>query len=264
MRQQGPFTREDLVELGEFFETARGVIAMREVFAGNRHRRVIGLRHDVDNHRAALETALELASWEAEHGWRSTYFLLHTAPYWRNGRWREAAETIASLGHEIGLHTDALAHALVNGGDPHELVHAALTELREAGHVVTGVVGHGNQLCHVVEFANDEQFLECARPNHGEPDRVLSYRGRTLRLDPRPLADFGLEYESICLRQYEGADGVMRTREGQVYNTDSGGKWFYPFEETIAEFRAIVSGQLHLLLHPDHWHTAFASKKVAA
>jgi hypothetical protein len=264
MKQQGPFTREDLLELGEFFDTALLVVSMREVLAGNRDHRVIAVRHDVDNHPKALATAVELASWEASQGWRSTYFLLHTAQYWQDGRWRQAAEEIASLGHEIGLHVDAIAYALRYGGDPHEMVFEALEELRDAGHVVTGVVGHGNQLCHRANFANDEQFVECVRDNMGEPDRELSYGGRTLKLDPRPLADFGLEYESIGLRMYESPDGIMRTRRGQLYNTDSGGRWYHPFAQTVAEFEALTEGQLHLLIHPDHWHKAFALEAVAA
>lgn len=65
MRQRGPFTREDLVELGEFYASAHAVVSMREVLAGNRDPRVIAVRHDVDNHPAALATAVELARWEA-------------------------------------------------------------------------------------------------------------------------------------------------------------------------------------------------------
>lgn len=264
MNQRGPFTREDLAELGEFYSTAHAVVSMREVLAGNRDPRVIAVRHDVDNHEQALATAVELARWEASHGWRSTYFLLHTARYWKDGRWREAAETIALLGHEIGLHVDAVAYALEHGGDPHEIVEEALDQLRDAGHTVIGIVGHGNPLCHLAGFANDEQFTECVRHDMGAPDRTLRHKGRTLKLDPRPLSDFGLQYESIGLRCYEGDDGIMHTRPGQVYNTDSGRRWYYPFEETIAAFNAITDGQLHLLVHPDHWYPAFAVEAVAA
>lgn len=258
MRQQGPFTREDLNELGEFLSTAQAVVSMREVLAGNRDPRVIAVRHDVDNHQHALATAVELARWEAFHGFRSTYFLLHTARYWKDGRWREAAERIALAGHEIGLHVDAIAEALLHGGDPHEMVFQALNDLRSAGHSVTGVVGHGNQpVCHVAKFANDEQFVECVRDDMGDPDRELTYKGRTVKLDPKPLLDFGLEYESIGLRCHDNGDGIMRTRPGQVYNTDSGNKWYYPFEQTVNDFQAISDGQLHLLIHPDHWSQAF-------
>jgi hypothetical protein len=264
VNRRRPFTPADLQEFGEFFSTALEVVPMREVLAGNRHPQVIGLRHDVDNHIYALDTAVELARWEAEHGWHSTYFLLHTARYWKSGRWKAAAETIALLGHEIGLHVDALAYALKFGGDPHEMVQQALSDLRGAGHTVTGVVGHGNPLCHQVLFANDEQFVECVRSDMGERNRELYYRGRTLRIEPRPLADFGLEYESIRLRMYEGDDGIWRTRPNQVYNTDSGGQWYYPFEETVDAFRSLTDGQLHLLVHPDHWAEAFSLQEVAA
>jgi hypothetical protein len=264
VNQHGPFTRSDLDELGQFYATAHAVVSMREVLAGNRDPRVVAVRHDIDNNPNALETAVELARWEAAHGWRSTYFLLHTAPYWKDGRWRHAAETMALLGHEIGLHVDAVAYALEHGGDPHEIVHSALAEMRDAGHVVTGVVGHGNHLCYEGEFANDEQFVECVRPGLGDPDRVLRLKdGRTLKLDPRPLGEYGLEYESIGLRQYEGDDGVMRTRPGQVYNTDSGCKWYYPFEDTVAAFRAITDGQLHLNQHADWWPGAFQLEAAA-
>jgi hypothetical protein len=248
--------RDDLDELRDFLSSAAAVVSMREVLAGNRDRRVIAIRHDVDNHAHALATAVELARWEAEHGWRSTYFLLHSAAYWKDGRWRDAAETIAELGHEIGLHVDALAYALVHGGDPHTIVHEALADLRDAGHTVTGVVGHGNRLCHIADFANDEQFVECVQRNMGAPDRLLTLGDKTLKLDPRPLAEFGLEYESIGLRMFE-SNGIFRTRAGQVYNTDSGCKWYHPFEETVYAFRTIVDGQLHLLIHPDHWYPAF-------
>jgi hypothetical protein len=256
--------RDDLEDLGEFFASTHGVIAMREVHAGNRNPRVVAVRHDVDNHSEALATAVELARWEAANGWRSTYFLLHTARYWTDGRWRQAAEKIAGLGHEIGLHVDAVAYCLQHGGDPHELVHQVLEQMRAEGHEVIGAVGHGNQLCRKAEFANDEQFVECVRSDMGPPDRLISYEGRTLKLDPLPLADFGLEYESIGLRMYEGSDGIMRTRPGQVYNTDSGRRWYYPFEQTVAEYEAITDGQLHLLVHPDHWSGAFARVEAAA
>lgn len=258
MNLRRPFTRDDLCELGEFYATALEVVPMREVLAGNRHSGVIGLRHDVDNHQHALSTAAELARWEADHGWHSTFFLLHTARYWKDERWRDVAEEIESLGHEIGLHVDALAYCLEFGGDPHAMVSEALADMRDAGHRVTGIVGHGNPVCHAALFANDEQFVECVRSDMGAPDRELTYKGRTLKIDPRPLSDFGLEYESISLRMYEGDDGIWRTRPNQLYNTDSGGRWYYPFAETVEAFRDLRDGQLHLLIHPDHWSEAFA------
>lgn len=263
MRRQGPFNPQDLYSLGAFLESTDGAVAMREVYEGNRSPRVVGMRHDVDNHPKALDTAVAMGQWEAARGWRSTYFLLHTARYWRDGRWRAAADELAGLGHEIGLHADAIAEALLHGGDPDEMIEEALADLRTEGHEVIGVVGHGNGLSYEIEFANDEQFTECVRPNMGAPDRELVWDGRVVKLNPRPLADFGLKYESIGLRQYQH-NGEMRTRPNQLYNTDSGGRWYYPWRQTVQKFEALIDGQLHLLVHPDHWHTAFVKDEVAA
>lgn len=259
MNREKWFTPADLDELGEFYAEADRVITMREVFEGDRHHRAIGVRHDVDDNPHALETAVEMARWEAANGWRTTYFLLHTAPYWKDGRVFDAADAIAELGHEIGLHVDALADSLLYGGDPHDKVHKALAELRAHGHDVVGVVGHGNsRVCRAANFANDEQFTDCRRIKMGDADRVLEFRGRKIRIQPRPLAEFGIQYDSVWLRIYENRAGIARTRPHQLYNTDSGGRWHYPFEETVEAFRDLhVDGQLHLLVHPDWWPKAF-------
>jgi hypothetical protein len=125
--------------------------------------------------------------------------------------------------------------------------------LRGFGLHVNGVVGHGDPLCPKYNFANDEQFVECARPNLGAPDREIA---TGVRIKPRPLASFGLDYESVRL-------------ERALYNTDSGGKWYAPWEDTVAAFDRTISagpakvagdrslGQLHILLHPDWWCQAF-------
>ena len=45
----------------------------------NSNKIVIGLRHDVDND---LNKALEFSRTESDLGFRSTYYILHTAPYY--------------------------------------------------------------------------------------------------------------------------------------------------------------------------------------
>jgi hypothetical protein len=62
---------------------AVAVVPMINVAKGQQWPRVIGLRHDVDN---VIEPAVRFAAWEAERGYRSTYFILHTAPYWPTSR----------------------------------------------------------------------------------------------------------------------------------------------------------------------------------
>lgn len=63
------------------------------------------LRHDVDYSPPA---ALELAKLEAAEGWRSTYFLLPSGPYYNLLAPDTASlpRQLVDLGHEVGLHYD--------------------------------------------------------------------------------------------------------------------------------------------------------------
>jgi hypothetical protein len=240
MRLREPFRRDDLRDFRGLLERAEAVVAMREIHAGERDPLVIGLRHDVDN---VLEPCVELAEWEARHGFRATYFVLHDSPYWNDPELRPALERIAVLGHEIGIHANAIAVALETGGEPDEILSSAIARLRAWGHDVTGVVAHGDRLCYRAGFVNDEMFAECARPEMGDPRRRLQYRDVELELDPRPLSDFGLEYESIRLPH-------------ALYLSDSGGAWNEPFPELCERFPNPF-GQLHILMHPCWWVRAF-------
>ncbi len=226
---------------------ARSVVAMVEVFEGLDDPEVVGVRHDVDDGRNALETAVRLALWEARHGYRSTYFMLHTARYWQGRGFPHALDQIAGLGHEIGIHANAIAEALRVGGDPAEILDGALEQLRVWGHEVIGVAPHGDSVCRDksgrLVFVNDEMFSECARPELGSPDRELRSGHRVLRLAPRPLAEFGLAYETY------------RLPHGR-YLSDSGGRWNVPPASV-----ATGDGQLHVLQHPDWWARAFRFRR---
>lgn len=267
MRDRAPFREDDLAEFDErMLSRATAVIAMQEVYAGNRLSHTIGMRHDLDAGHS-LETAVKIAKWEADRGYRATFYLLHTSPYWGAPGWVQQVDRIACLGHEIGIHADALALALTTGQDPDVILDVALTELRDHGFTVRGVAGHGNPICNrdraegEITFANDEQFLECRRPQEGEADRTITRGNISLKLRPRPLADFGLDYEALFL----GLPYPFRV-------SDSGGKWLNPgFEETADQFVANMNPgnwhqakQLHVLWHPDWWAQAFTREAVVA
>jgi hypothetical protein len=263
MRARQPYGPDDLQDLDDrLLSQAFSVIAMQEVFAGNRHSDVIAMRHDVDD-KHALATAANMAEWEAARGYRSTYYVLHSSPYWGTPEFPRLLDRIASSGHEIGMHANALAESFRQKRDPDMILDEALATLRGYGYPVRGVVGHGDGLCNRDAaqgegwFANDEQFVECARPKDGLPDREITRGNITRKLRPRPLSDFGFDYE------------VVRLGRGST-NTDSGGKWYYPFDQTVAEFAAMTNGgsaaraakpfgQLHMLVHPDWWQQAFTA-----
>lgn len=243
MRPHAPFDADDLRCLDDLLGKADAVVPMRDIHAGVGPG-CIGLRHDVDN---VFAPCVDLAEWEAARGYRATYFVLHDTPYWGSAELRPGLERIAELGHEIGLHTNAITTALQTGRCPHETVAGALDRLRYWGHDVVGVVAHGDPLCYQAGFVNDETFVECARVEYGAPDRTLEYDGRTVTLDPRPLASFGLEYDANRLPR-------------SLYLSDSGGRWSLPFDEASGWEPA--DGQLHVLVHPCWWTQAFVGVTV--
>ncbi len=247
MRQAFPFRRDDLRDLRErLFDRAEAVVAMREIAAGEKHPNVIGLRHDVDN---LIEPSVELATWEHGHGYRSTYFVLHDSPYWDSPALRPSLEAIAELGHEIGIHSNAIAVGLSEQTDPHAVLARALSRLRGWGHKVTGVAAHGDDRCYVsgmrsaLRFVNDEIFVECPRPEVGAAQRHLKQGDFTYKIRPIPLADHGLDY------------AAERLPRG-LYLSDSGGKWSTSFAQIVSRFPD-ATGQLHVLIHPCWWLAAF-------
>lgn len=248
-----PFQPSDLAELDvRVLARADRVVSMRDVFGGDTDVRVIGLRHDVDDNRGSLDTALRMARWEAERGYCSTYYLLHDTHYWGEEMLPVAAE-MESLGHEVGLHNNGMAVALKTGRDPFEVVAEALALLRSAV-TVTSTAGHGDGMCRKVGFVNDEIWQECRRPDWGDIPRTLTFNGKIVDLAPRPLADFGLEFDSIWL-------------DRGAYLSDSGGEWSNGysdggFDEIADGFP--FAGQLHMLVHPDWWSQAFSREAVAA
>jgi hypothetical protein len=236
MRPHAPFGPDDLDRLDELLEQAIAVVPMLDIHAGVRDPRIIGLRHDVDN---AIEPAVDFAIWEAERGYRSTYYILHTAPYWQDKRLlKESLDTIADAGHEIGIHNNALAEYTRTGRDPRMILLDAMRELDELGHPAQGTVAHGDQDCRDrggrIRFVNDQLFRECRRLEY-EPIPIPATTS---------LKHFGLAYDANWLGR-------------AAYISDSGGIWSTPFEAAAQAFPH-PDGQLHMLIHPDWWAEAFA------
>ena len=252
MSSRKPFGASDLEELDAcLFSRAARVVPMRDVFKGDRASDVIALRHDVDDNPGSLDTALRMAEWEFDHGYSSTYYLLHGSHYWGEECF-VAAERLVELGHEVGLHNNAIAEAFRQKRDPLTILAEALAELR-ASVPVYGVVAHGDDLCYIdkvlgtLRFVNDEVFSESPRPNLGAASRIV-YRGDVaVVIEPVPRHEFGIEYDAAWLPR-------------DNYLSDSWGLWSQPLE-AVAE--AFGRGQLHVLQHPDWWSHAFMERLVA-
>lgn len=232
---------DDLDALDNLLAAADAVVPLKDARFPRKLEGVIGLRHDVDSEP---EVAVKMARWEYDRGYRSTYFFLHTAPYWRSRNFLNHVQDIAQLGHEIGIHTNALAEAYSTDDDPDWILDRALRRLRSCGVEVIGVAGHGDARCYArepyaseVAFVNHEHFIETPFRNFERPRWV-----GTMKIDPRPLARFGLEYEAL-------------TAAPRVdYVSDSGGKWNKDPREAIPSLK---DGFVQVLQHPDWWRPVF-------
>jgi hypothetical protein len=245
------FGARDLERVAGLLERADDVVPMHEAFERRDQwpERFVALRHDMDHD---VENAVRMARWEAEHGWTSTYYVLHTDWYWGDGGPARPSpfvlrglDEIASLGHEIGVHNNAVTEALVTGREPAAVLDDVLTALRRHGFSVTGTAGHGDTLARQVGYVNFEMFAECPHPDGLAPDRTLEYRDpaggarRQLTLRPIPMADLGLDYEAYF---------IGNTR----YLSESEGRWSQPLDEAITTFHR-EGGFLQVLTHPAHW-----------
>jgi hypothetical protein len=247
---KAPFQASDLEELhARLYSQADRVVPMRDIWKGDVGRRVLGLRHDVDDNQGAFETALAMARWECDLGYTSTYFLLHGSHYWNADNLVRALE-FQELGHEVGLHVNAVAEALRERRSPDWILLEALGDIRSVGLRIDGCVAHGDPLCRdasgEVRFVNDEVFTECRRRDMGKASRVVEHGTCAVLLEPRSLSDYHLGYD---------ANWLARSN----YLSDSGGRWSQAFDTVCRGFGA---GQLHVLVHPDWWGAAF--DRVAA
>ena len=242
--------RSDLDRLERLLGRARRVIPMREIAEGDLAPEAIGLRHDVDDNDGSFDTAFEIAEWENERGWRSTYYLLHDSHYWPQAL--EQAYALQELGHEVGIHVNAIAEGLRQRRNPEIILGRAIDELRATGCDIVGCVGHGDPLCYMqdksLRFVNDEMFTETARPSVGASHRYVEDDGNWgFHLEPVSRREFGLSYDAAWLPRGD-------------YLSDSGNTWSQPFDQVTGRWPH--AGQLHILQHPDWWASAFV--KVAA
>jgi hypothetical protein len=186
----------------------------------------IWLRHDVD---IDLETALCIAKVEASLGIVSTYYLLHTAPYFCpqpglnpfvfSSEVREAAGKLSDLGHEVGLHNDVLLAYQTWGIDGIAHLTSALDWLRSGGVTVTGTVAHNS----APAYGADNSAIFAGRPltpgSNSFADHPAGY----------PNISLGVLKESDLGLTYEGNDiGRLESFQHQYFAIRSTNLWRSP------------------------------------
>lgn len=178
--------------------------------AGSRH---VILRHDID---ACPLRALRMARDEATMGWGGVYFVQLTSAFYNPfaPNVRAALNTIAELGHEVGVHLEVL---------PNSTRESLERDAEEQARILSGLLG-----------GRAVRWMSFHRPG----------------ANAAALADFietpvfgGLN--NAYARAYGEAAGL-------AYRSDSGGKWYatHPLDHPrVREGRA-----LQLLTHPVWWY----------
>jgi hypothetical protein len=220
--------------LDDVLDSGVRTVRLRDFRSAPRDRPIFALRHDVDVRLSAAERLAEL---EHDRGIAATYFVLHTAPYWRRSDLHKRLRRLQDLGHEVGWHNDLVSVAVVEGVDPVQRLRRELEALRAAGIDVVGAAAHGSIWCHVFGFDNNalfEDFPEAKQPPHFVPQTRLQ--------------DF-FEYEAYHL----GED---------VYYTDArfDERW-HRWHPSLIDFGDLQPNKRAIaLVHPDHWDRSVAAK----
>ncbi len=206
-------------------------------------RALVGLRHDVD---ARLNAALVFAQLEHTRGLRSTYFVLHTAPYWQQPGLLESLRRLEELGHEVGFHYDLVTVQVVDGLDPRAVLASELARLRGAGLRIVGAAAHGSYWGHRLGYKNDYFFREL---DEAHPDFPNNERVGEVELAKGTLGEFGFTYDAMRLGENHYWSDSWMDRRGRRWHPE-----LLDLDVIGPRERAIV------LVHPDHWDRSLAAK----
>jgi hypothetical protein len=217
----------------------------------NSRKIIIGLRHDIDND---LNVAYQFSEVEYKLGFRSTYFILHTAPYYLSNSNNMAVhsekiipilKTMQNKRHfEIGWHNDLVTLQVVYNINPVTFLHNELNWLRSNGINIVGTASHGSSYCKTYHYLNYYFFEECTFPVVPNFDNNIKvpYGGKNITLLKGKLSDFGLQYEAYFLNNNKKFSDATIT---------SGIRW----NIGMLDLKQLQPGdRVIILLHPVHWH----------
>lgn len=220
---------------------------------------VIGLRHDVDND---LVKAYHFSATESNLGLRSTYYILHTAPYYlaEPGNMNKHNPGILPLlkkmqderNMEIGWHNDLVTLQAVYNIDPFTFFQGELAWLRTNGIKIHGSASHGSPYCYIHKYLNYYFFEECTYPAAGQfvNNLTLPLSGSMVPMIKGKFSDFNLEYEAYFLNNNKYFSDASIT---------GGIRW----NIAMLDINKLQKGdRVIVLLHPVHWHKASVDANI--
>lgn len=203
---------------------------------------LIGFRHDIDCHPFK---ALEMAKMENAHGFRASYYILASAPYYgefingqmvRNSCMESIYKKIQSYNHEIGIHNDLISLMILYDIDPFRFNQEELLFYRNLNIVVNGTVAHGSYLTSQT-VDNYQIFSDFAESSSFE------FEGKTYEIGKYSLKEFGFDYEAYFV-------------DFDHYYSDTLKTWTEEseFENFLNTLRNSKPGtKIQILTHPVWW-----------
>ena len=210
---------------------------------------IISLRHDVD---VSLKIAYEMSKLENQMGFRTTYFILHTADYYHkpndmNSHHESILPTLHIMqddfNHEIGWHNDLVTLDLVYKIDPVQYLQTELSWLRGNRINIFGSSSHGSTYCYLYGYLNYYFFKECSlHAVEGFPNYIKAKIGNdSIPLRKGKFSDFNLFYEAYFLNnnKYFSDGAIIEEKHWNFAMLDLNS--FLPGDRII------------ILTHPIHW-----------
>lgn len=162
------------------------------------------LRHDLD---IDVVAALEMARIEHDMGVRSSWYVLHTSPYYgtfdndgvfhRHNCMRHVYRTMQELDHEIALHTDGLHVYQFQQRDGAQALTEEIAWLRSSGIRLTGTTAHNSWSIYGAEnFALFKGRPQRGGTRPGECPDAVTHEGRSAHLQVLDEQELGLTYEA--------------------------------------------------------------------
>ncbi len=213
------------------------------------------IRHDVDHD---IWTAKKMAVIETENNIQSTFFILHTAPYFRNNvkQTMKICREIQSLGHEIGLHNNLITSFFKNNTDPYRELCELMNLFKKEGISISGTAAHGSRFIQninksldknsIIKYANYFVFSEIYKNKLMLiKDKILPpdliFNNIKLKLPCINMNDFDLQYEAYFIHF-------------DKYVSDAGRKFWSVGNDPLKEINNLSNGDvLQCLLHPIWW-----------
>jgi hypothetical protein len=207
---------------------------------------VVSLRYDIDDN---INAAIKFAYRQNKYGITSTFYILHTAPYYgvtnsgymvRNSNLIYYLKTLQdTFGNEIGFHNDLVTLQVIYEIEPKEFLKNELEWLRGNNINVTGTTAHGSPYTYLYKYNNAYFWYDNYDPVPGHQFVTKGFTTYTLERDS--LSNYGFNYDGGKLKpDYFFSDSY--TKNGKRWNMSQ------------VDFDTIKPGKkVIILLHPQHW-----------